>query len=162
LAVERSSIVLGLLLAVSCTADDSTIRSFYSTIAPGTPLVGLVLRAEQAQKPDVQFTVAGVSCPDDAIEIGRTYGNPYIRVTHKPRTSEPSAEPGHAEVGYASRHDFERALSTRLPPFFRCARFVFRFGRDQVWPTTDSFAVDVNEEGTVTAISELKKDDLGE
>jgi hypothetical protein len=154
--------VLSVFLGVGCTGDDSTIRSFHSTVTPGSSLVGVVVRAEEAQKSEAQFTVAGLSCPADTIEIARTYGNPYIRVTQKSSTPERSAEPAYSEVGYASRDEFQRAVSTRLPLFFRCRRFAFRFGRDQVWPTTDSFTVDVDEAGKIIMVSDVKKDDLGE
>jgi hypothetical protein len=105
--------------------------------------------------------VAGVECPADIIEVGRTYGNPYIRITHHQSKPE-SAEPGHSEAGYPTRDEFARALSTRLPPFYACGKFVFKFGRDQIWPTTDSFTVSVDAQGNVVSVSELKQDEMGE
>ena len=35
---------------------------------------------------------------------------------------------------------------------------LFEFGRDQFWPTSDSFTVTVDAKGQVTSVSELKED----
>jgi hypothetical protein len=155
--------VLSSLCAVACgSGDNSAIRSFYPTVVPGPTLVDAVIRAEKAQKHDVALVVTGMECPADTIEIGQSYGHPYIRVTEKVSDGERSAEPSYSQSGYSTPEEFTRALSSRLPPFYACRTFVFTFSRDQVWPVTDSFTVSVDTNGSITSVSKLKEDGLGE
>ena len=98
----------------------------------------------------------GQDCAGPYIHIGR--GQEilrYIRVTQRQAASNPSSPADYAETGYATRQDFVRALAERLPSFYSCKTFRFDFGRDQFWPTSDSFTVTVDANGKVTSVSEL-------
>jgi hypothetical protein len=130
-------------------------------VKPGASLVDIIRDAEKAQRQDVHVSVTGQDCPGAYVEVAREAGIPYIRVTEA-QPSNPSSEPGYSETGYSIRDQFERALSERLPPFYSCKQFRFRFGRAQMWPTSDSFTVRVDAGGIVAAVSELKQDDVAE
>jgi hypothetical protein len=131
-------------------------------VTSGSALAEVVVRAEQAQKADVALSVIGTECPGDTVEIGRSYGNPYVRVTHVSSKPDSAAEPGHTEEGLPTREAFARVVAERLPSFYACRKFVFKFGRDQVWPTTDLFSVTVDAQGRIDSVSELKEDEFGE
>lgn len=102
--------------------------------------------------------VVGQDCAGSYIHIGR--GKEilhYIRVTPQQAASNPSSQAGYTEVGYATRQEFVQALAERLPPFYSCKTFRFEFGRDQFWPTSDSFTVTVDAKGHVASVSELNE-----
>jgi hypothetical protein len=154
---------LAALLALGCgSGDNSAVRAFHPTVTVGSALSDVVVRGEQAQKTDVAFTVRGIECPGGSIEIGRSYGNPYIRVAHVSSKPDDAAEPGYTEEGLPAREAFAKVVAKRLPSFYTCRKFVFQFSRDQVWPTSDSFSVMVDAAGRITSVSDLREDDFGE
>ena len=151
------------VLALGCgSGDNSAVRGFHPTVIVGSALSEAVVRAEQAQKAEVAFSVIGTECPGDTIEIGRSYGNPYVRVTHVSVKPDSAEEPGHTEEGLPTRDAFAGAVAKHLPSFYACGKFVFTFSRDHVWPTTDSFSATVDGQGRIESVSELKEDALGE
>ena len=150
--------LLALFLAACGSGDNTAVRSFYATVKPAISLLDAVREGEAAQKQDASFSVVGQDCPGPHVELGRGHEILHIRVTQPQATSNPSSEPGYAEVGYARREEFVRALTEQLPSFYPCKRFRFEFGRKQFWPTTDSFTVTVNPKGEITSV-ELKEDE---
>ncbi len=148
------------LLAAACgSADNSAVRSFHATVKPAASLLDVIRNGESTQKEQPSFVVVGQDCAAAYIHIGR---GPellhYIRVTQQLAASNPSSQAGYTEIGYATRKEFVQALAERLPSFYSCKTFRFQFGRDQLWPTSDSFTVTVDAQRQVTSVSELRED----
>ena len=158
-AGRTGSACLALLVAACGSGDNSSVRSFHATVRPSAPLLEVIRNGESSQKEQASFLVVGQDCATSYIHIGR---GPellhYIRVTQQQAASNPSSRAGYTEVGYATRQEFVQALAERLPSFYSCKTFRFEFGRDQFWPTSDSFTVTVDANGQVTSVSELKED----
>jgi hypothetical protein len=156
--VREWSAALALLLAGCESGDNSAVRSFHATLKPAAPLLDLVRNGESAQKEQASFLVVGQDCAGPYIHIGRS---PellrYIRVTQPQAASNPSSQAAYTEMGYATRQEFLQAVEERLPSFYSCKTFRFDFGRDQFWPTSDSFTVTIDAKGNVTSVSELKE-----
>jgi len=147
-----------LLLAACGSGDNSAVRSFHATVKPAAPLLDVIRGGESAQTA-ASFLVVGHDCAGPYVHIGR---GPeiihYIRVTQRQAASNPSSQAGYTEVGYATRQEFQQALAERIPSFYSCKTFRFEFGRDQFWPTSDSFTVSVDTNGQLTSVSDLKED----
>jgi hypothetical protein len=159
---QRLAAILPLVLLGCGDGDNSAIRVFHASVAPGEAISEAVVRAERSQKEDAEVVIEGKGCPRDTLRLGRTYGNPYIRVIHESAKPEDAVAPGHSETSYAKRDEFARAVKERLPAFFSCEAFVFTFSRNQFWYTTDSFSVAIDADGRITEVSSVKKDSLRE
>jgi hypothetical protein len=156
---HKSAIALVLPFLLACEApDNSAVRSFHAGVQPGTSLLQVVQEGERAQKEDVHFSVTARDCPGPYVELGRDYEILHIRITQPPAASNPSSASGYVENGYASRDEFARAVADQLPEYYTCKSFRFEFGRDQVWPTMDCFTVQVDADGTVVSVSDLKEE----
>jgi hypothetical protein len=155
---ERAAVIVTAVTCSGCTGDNSAVRAFHPTVAPGQSLIQVIVAGEQAQKPDIIYAVSGRDCGGDEIEIGRHWQNPYIRIVHPPPDAERQWKRSYDEVGYASRDQFARGLAEKLPAFYSCKAFHVTFGRYQGWPTSDSFTVQVDAQGRLTTVSPLKKD----
>ena len=156
---HRSATALVFPLLLACEApDNSAVRSFHAGVKPGMALLQVVQDGERAQKEDVHFSVMAQDCPGPYVELGRGYEILHIRITQPPAASNPSSAPGYAEAGYASRDEFARAVADQLPEYYSCKSFRFEFGRDHIWPTTDFFVVQVDADGAITSISDLKEE----
>jgi hypothetical protein len=156
---HRSATALVLPFLLACEApDNNAVRSFYAGVKPGVSLLQVVQEGERAQKEDVQFSVTAQDCPGPYVELGRGYEILHIRITQPPAVSNPSSAPDYVETGYASRDEFLRAVADQLPEFYSCKSFRLEFGRDHIWPTTDVFAVQVDSDGNITSVSDLREE----
>jgi hypothetical protein len=140
--------------------DNSAVRAFYPTVKVGTPLAEAIAAGEKAQVSDIRFSVTGRDCPGDSLYVLRGNELPSIRVVHPQSNVDTpwGGRSGYHEVGYATREDFSAALQEAVPRFLTCKAFTFTFGRNQRWPSSDSFWVTVDAQGRIATVSPLAED----